>query len=203
MSMFKNENYTDDDREELLTIIENSFGEHSTILHEIVFDYLHIDVVVIPPTQELNFYKLFTIGMGSKKMNTSPQLERAELAVFISPKYDFSINDIKKHWIVNFLKTVARFPFNQNTWLGEGHTVDLSKVGNFGNFSGALLLSLQSEEEAIVLDSNKSINFYLTVPIFYEEMKYKNMKSYDELLDLFDSNGITPVVNFNRINCCK
>lgn len=203
MSMFKNENYTDDDREELLTIIENSFGEHSTILHEIVFDYLHIDVVVIPPTKELNFYKLFTIGMGSKKMNTSPQLERAELAVFISPKYDFSINDIKKHWIVNFLKTVARFPFNQNTWLGEGHTVDLSKVGNFGNFSGALLLSLQSEEEAIVLDSNKSINFYLTVPIFYEEMKYKNMKSYDELLDLFDSNGITPVVNFNRINCCK
>lgn len=199
--------YTNDDRNETLEILENNFGKCVQILHEVVSEDIHIDIAIIGPNEELDFYKIFTIGMASKEMNIpsdlkSQMLERAELAMFISKDMDINIADIKNHWVINCLKTLAHLPFKQNTWLGETHLIELSDSYNYGGFSGALLLSLQSGKDAIVLDSKKRINFYLTVPIFKEEMIYKNQNGYNELLDLFDNNGIEPIVDFNRINCC-
>ncbi len=199
--------YTEDDRNETLEILENNFGKCIQLLHEVVSDDIHIDIAVIGPTKELDFYKVFTIGMASKEMNVPSEfkhqkLERAELAMFISKDMDINIADIKNHWVINCLKTVAHMPFQQNTWVGEAHSIDLSNSDNYGGFSGVLLLSLQSGKDAIVLDSNKRLNFYLTVPIFKEEMNYENQNGFNDLLDLFDNNGIEPIVDFNRINCC-
>ena len=204
---FLNSVYTENDKKEIILDIENHFGSCLTILHEIVSDEIHIDIAVIPPTEEMDFYKLFTIGMGSKKMNTpksfkQQKLERAELAMFISNDWNINPNDVKYHWTINLLKTVARMPFNQNTWIGEGHSIDLVNAENHGGFAGALLLSLQSGDNAIVLNSGKHLNFYLTVPIFKDEMLYKNHNGCDKLLDLFDNNGLTPIIDFNRKHCC-
>lgn len=199
--------YTENDKNEIILDIESQFGSCMTILHEIVSDDIHIDIAVIPPTKEMDFYKLFTIGMGSREMNTpkklkQQKLQRAELAMFISNDWNINTDDVKYHWTIDLLKTIARMPFNQNTWVGEGHSIDLVNAENYGGFSGTLLLSLQSGDNAIVLNSGKHLNFYLAVPIFKNEMLYKNQSGCDKLLDLFDNNGITPIIDFNRKNCC-
>lgn len=211
MNIFNNKQaslfYTDNDRKELLSIIEDCFGKNSCILHEILSDNNQIDIAVIPPTNELNFYKLFTIGMGSKEMNIPSEfkkkhLERAEVCMFISPECAVHIKHIEQHWTVNFLKTITNMPFEQNTWIGHGHSVQFADFNAYGGFNGALLISLQSEEKAIVTDSQKRVNFYLTIPLYTEEINYKNDRGCNAILDLFDNNAITPVVDFNRKNCC-
>lgn len=203
----ENSSYTEIDRKEIILDIEDRFGECMTILHEIVSDDLHIDIAVVPPTDDMDFYKLFTVGMGSKEMNIPKELkrqklQRAELAMFISKDWIINTDNVKYHWSIQLLKTIAHMPFIQNTWIGEEHTIDLLNAEKFGGFSGALLLSLQSGRDAIILNSGKHLNFYLTIPLFKEEMLYKNQNGYDELLDLFDNNGITPINDFKRKNCC-
>ena len=102
--------YTENDKNEIILDIESQFGSCMTILHEIVSDDIHIDIAVIPPTKEMDFYKLFTIGMGSREMNTpkklkQQKLQRAELAMFISNDWNINTDDVKYHWTIDLLKT--------------------------------------------------------------------------------------------------
>lgn len=193
--------YTEKESAQIETALEESFGAIQKIYHEIVSDDVHLDIATVAETADMPFQKLFTIGMGAKKMHvpagiSKKDFERAELALFLT-------EPTNEDWPFTMLKTVARMPFEQNTWVGHGHTVDLGNdlIEGYG-FRGVLLLSLHGNECELKITGGKKINYYLIIPLYPEELQYAQLHGTNALMDRFDENGITPVFDVNRKNCC-
>lgn len=83
-------------------IIEQ-FGEYQEVFHEIVSLDIHLDVIIIPPTEDSNYYKLITMDMGAYKMNVPDQfrqyeLERAELVIYLPPTWNIKSDKEEDYW---------------------------------------------------------------------------------------------------------
>ncbi len=194
--------------------IVKSFGAFDSVLHEIVSPDIHLDVLVIPPTEEYPYYKLVTMGMGAYRMNVPDEfkkykLEHAELVIFLPANWDIKSSDEKDFWPIRHLKNVARLPIYNDTWLGYGHSVsanvDSSPVAEntgFNSFALANAPALNGKSIRLRL-GGKNINFYQLIPLYQEELEYKIENGMDALLDLFAEKVFSPIVNINRENYCK
>ena len=140
--------YPEDEMNIIEAHIAEHFGEFNKVFHEIVSADLHVDIAVIEPTEERDYYTLVTMGMGAHRMNVPPELveyklERSELLICLPPDwkldlgeleiqggdYDDEITDPNHpghenwYWPTRWLKTIARLPMDSNTWIGYGHTI--------------------------------------------------------------------------------
>ena len=43
--------------------IKNTFGEFENVFHELVSPDIHVDICVVPPSEERDYYTLVTMGM--------------------------------------------------------------------------------------------------------------------------------------------
>lgn len=192
--------------------IKEYFGDFEKVYHEIVSPDIHVDIVVIPPSETKEYYTLVTMGMGAHKMNVPKELkkynlERAEIVVYL-PK-DWLIDDKSEEffWPLRWLKDIARLPINDNTWVGFGHTI--SNEGPFAEnteLHGILLLNACGEKDGaarLKLPNKDIVNFYQMYPIYKEEMDYKIENGSDKLRDLFNPEEFTYVVDINRKNYAK
>ena len=104
------------------------FGEARNVLHEIVSDLVHIDVHVIEPRPDRNWWTLFTTGMSDLPMTVPPTADAfrfAELVVALPPEWK------SRRLGVNAACTDDRFSIRaqritrsrgSQTWTGSGHT---------------------------------------------------------------------------------
>lgn len=88
--------YTEEELDQYEKYITDKFGEFKEVFHEIVSPDIHLDILIIPPTKENNYYKLITMGMGAYKMNVPKELkkhelERAELVLCLPPRLEYKI----------------------------------------------------------------------------------------------------------------
>ena len=60
--------YSPDELERLDKHIEKYFGKATTGVHEFFSEDIHVDVSIIPPHEEHNYYTLVTTGMGAFSM---------------------------------------------------------------------------------------------------------------------------------------
>lgn len=204
--------YTEQELDEYESYIQKNYGEYDQVLHEIVSPDIHLDIIMVPPTPEDNYYKLVTMGMGAYAMNVpedlkDQELEHAELVLYLPPDWNLKSQKEKDYWPVRYMKILGRLPLQCDTWLGFGHTVHGDE--NHEPFAGntklntVMLLSacnLLYENLDLRLSTGKKINFYQMFPIYQEELEYKMQHSLDELLDMFDDGDIMPVLNINRKN---
>ena len=115
--------------EEISKHIETHVGKIEFVFHELISDQVHIDVHWVKPTEEKPFHTLITSGMSDKAMNTPEGLDAgkyAELSICLPGDWKISEEDFKdekNYWPVRWLKFLARFPHEYNTWLGFGHTI--------------------------------------------------------------------------------
>ena len=108
--------------------IKNTFGEFENVFHELVSPDIHVDICVVPPSEERDYYTLVTMGMGAHRMNVPEELaeyklERAELAIALPPDWKLdeeSLKDERWYWPIGLLKVLARLPISGDTWLGFG-----------------------------------------------------------------------------------
>jgi len=146
------EMYTEEEMKVVETHIAEHFGKYDVVMHEILSLDIHVDIALIKPTPERNYYTLVTMGMGAHRMNVPPeiakqmteqgfQIDRAELMICLPPDWkieqaEFSTapgNEPEEdpnhpwhenwYWPLRWLKTVARLPKEHNTWLFYGHTI--------------------------------------------------------------------------------
>ena len=105
--------------------ITKYFGHYEHVFHEIVSTDIHLDICVIPPRKDHNYYTLVTFGMGAHRMNvpeelSEKKLERAELLINLPPDWKLSEKDWQEekwYWPIDVLKWVARLPIrDRNTW---------------------------------------------------------------------------------------
>ncbi|MEM9340969.1 MAG: suppressor of fused domain protein, partial [Bacteroidota bacterium] len=115
--------------DEISDHVEKYVGTIETVFHELVSNQVHIDVHWVKPTNERPFHTLVTSGMSDKPMNTPEGAEDckfAELVICLPESWKLSEEDQKNennYWPIRWLKYLARFPHEYNTWFWWGHTI--------------------------------------------------------------------------------
>lgn len=202
--------YSEDEMSAIEQHIKNTFGEFENVFHELVSPDIHVDICVVPPSEERDYYTLVTMGMGAHRMNVPEELaeyklERAELAIALPADWKLdqeSMKDEKWYWPIRLLKSLARLPIASDTWLGFGHTMDNKE--NFAEntkLCAAILTGPQSTEEGgevCTLPGGEEVNFYQVIPLYEDELDYKLEHDVDALLNKM--RGISFVVNPTRQN---
>ncbi len=200
--------YTSEEMDAIGQHIERYFGKYDYVFHERISPDIHVDICMVPPSEDRDYYTLVTMGMGAHRMNVPEELsdyelERAELAIALPNDWKLTKEALQNeqwYWPIRLLKTIARFPGECDTWLGWGHTLD-----NGGPFtehtklSAAMLIGPQCVEdggEVCALPNGEEVNFYQVIPLYQNEMEYKIQRSADDLLDKME--GISFVVHPNR-----
>ena len=209
VSPYRMELYEEEEKDALNAHLEKFFGHSDHVFHEIVSPDIHVDIYIIEPTAEKNYYTLVTLGMGAHWMNVPYELaeyklERAELLIYLPADWDIQGDDEKYYWPLRWLKILARLPLEQDTWLGWGHTVP--NGGPFAEntlLSGVLLINPEDVEDGAAvcqLPSGEEVNFYQVIPLYEEEMNFKIAKGAEALLGKMG--GVNAMVDINRANVC-
>ena len=171
--------YEESEIEALENHIEEYFGKFHNVFHEMISPDIHVDIAIIPPDKGRDFYTLVTMGMGAYKMNIPDglkeyRLERAELMVTLPSDWEINNNAEEWYWPLRWLKILARFPLEENTWLGWGHTIPNGEpFAENTDLSGILLLNPYSDDEragSMALPNGETVNFYQMFPVYEEEM---------------------------------
>ena len=208
VSFSEPEVYTEDEMKVIENHIQQYFGQFENVFHELASPDIHVDICVVPPSEERDYYTLVTMGMGAHRMNVPEELaeyklERAELAIALPKDWKIkkeNFEDEKWFWVVRLLKDLARLPIASDTWLGFGHTMDHEK--NFAEntkLCAAMLTAPQGTEdgsEVCILPSGEEVNFYQVIPLYRDELEYKLARGADALLDKME--GISFVVKPDR-----
>jgi hypothetical protein len=196
--------------------IEKHLGEPELVFHEIISDLVHIDVHIIPPRPERNFYTLVTTGMSARAMKVPEGLEElsyAELLVSLPPDWPLRQEDFKderNYWPVRTLKMFSRMPHEYDTWLGEAHTIPNGDppepYAPNTKLCCAMLappLLVPDEFRELTVTPEMSIHFYGIIPIYQEEIDLKLKRGAEALYDRFDRHKVSELLDVNRKNVGK
>ena len=156
--------------EQIQNFIYENFGgeEDGLIAHELTSEYVHTDVQIVAPEGDNRVF--VTFGMGAREMNAPYSvlgLRRVELLMCASKDLDIYSEDAMK--IVNELVSLSKFPFRENTWLHDGHTIDASDTFKeaFG-FDAFAFIGVDFTK----IDGIGEVDFLLTIPIHKEEREW-------------------------------
>lgn len=190
------EYYSETETAEVSDFIEDTFGEYAEVFHEIVSPDIHIDIAIIPPAENRNYYTLCTMGVGAHRMNVPDQYryeyllaERAELLIYLPADWDLaedSLNDERNYWPIRLLKDFARMPIETDSWVAWGHSLSHPDSEPFADnipYNSALLLCPQPDiydRISLPLSTGKSVDFFQVFPLTSEEMEYKLRCANDE-----------------------
>lgn len=206
--------------EEITKHFEGLFPDREeTVFHEIISDLVHIDVNIRKPNEKSPFYVVYTTGMSDLPMTmpegyeTREDLQYAELFIFLPPTWNPGENlalssDIpeSEYWIIHLIKYLARFPHEYTTWLGYGHTIpngpDYEPLCADTAMSGVVLVQTDGDLGSMETEDGKTINFYMVVPAYQEEIEYKLKYGMKALDDIFSKENLPMVLDIHRENYC-
>ena len=185
----QNLRYTDEEIQCVENHIDTYFGHFENVLHEIVSPDLHIDLAIIPPNEQKDYYTVVTMGMGAFKMNVPENKNdnRMELVMYF-PK-DWNLNSANEHdyWPIRELKTLARFPLMNDTWLSAGHTITngnpFSEYTGYNGFIIANVAAVPPDAYQCTLPNGEDVWFYQAIPLYEEELMYKIDNSAGDLIE--------------------
>ena len=191
--------------------------EEVYVLHERTSETVHSDIFVINPseTADRNYYILLTSGMSALPMNTPAdynEFRYGELMMLLPSSWNMShesFDDEDNWWPIRLLIEMTKYPHEEDTWLGYGHTFARQNEGIFSTgtgFSAAVLLESVTVPEPFLKIRrmfNRHIHILSVIPIYPEELAYKLAHGTNALLERFEEHGIEEVVDNERINTCK
>ncbi|HNS99997.1 MAG TPA: suppressor of fused domain protein [Polyangiaceae bacterium] len=211
----------------LATVVEieahvaRCIGEPAFVWHELVSSLVHVDVHVVLPTENRPYFTLFTTGMSDRPMHVpddvkhGKRLRYAELMLmlpsgwFDDPRSLEELRDERKYWPIRLLKTLARFPHACDTWLAFGHSVPNGNPPapfvEGTKMCFALLVPpvrVPPEFYDLQLSDGRVVNIYGVVPLYPEELQLKVMRGTAALLERFDTQGVTELLDPFRDNTC-
>ena len=170
----------------------------------------HVDVHVVMPTDARPYFILVTSGMSNRAMNVPAGYEESARAeCFLCLPGDWPLSMINRGWRepefawpIFLLQEMARFPFEQETWLGYGHSAPVGRALDAqGRFSGVSLLEpLLMREDFIAVETNEGpgddVIWLLPVfPCTAAEMEMKRARGYAALSERFKACGVTELLD--------
>ena len=207
--------YTEEELDEYEEYVRQHFGPYEKVLHEIVSPNVHLDVIIIPPTEEEDYYKFVTMGAGAYRMNVPEELDpyelwHAEYVIYLPKDWKITSDAPEDYWPIGMLKKIARVPINCDTWLGFGHTIhgdaEQSPFAPNTKLNSFLLLNavgLDRETCSLRMQSGKLIRFYQLAALYQEELEYKMNTDVGALFERFPDEAFPPVIRPDRDNYCE
>jgi len=196
--------------------ITTHIGKIDTVWHELISNILHIDVHQIAPTDERPYWSWVTSGMSDLPMPApegSEYWRHAELMICLPrdwPVQGEEADQERHYWPMRWLKMLARFPHEYETWLAWGHTMPNGDppepFAEDTDFSGIILLSpktVSNDFWSLKVREDKILHFYSLVPLYEEEMNLKLKQGAHHLDDLLEKAKVTELVDINRKNVAK
>lgn len=189
------ETYNDEEWDMISDFIEENFGMFDQVFHEIASPDVQIDICIIPPNEDRDFYTLATIGMGAHEMKVPEELkeyhlEKAELMICLPKDWKIHSEEDKWSWPIRLLKDLAHLSAEEDTWIGWGHTIDNGEAFDESTEQSASMLiypaSFGTCDTSCILSDGSEINFYQIIPLYREEMEFKVENSVEELLKHLD-----------------
>jgi hypothetical protein len=181
------------------------------VIHEIESELVHVDVHVVPPASDRQFWFLFTTGMSALPMTVPRDLDcsrHAELSILLPPDWKLDraswIEDTRWFWPIAELKSAALLPHRFRTWLGEGHTIGgVDPAASFDpstRLSNSIVVyspSLPAEMHALYV-GDLEIELLTLMPVYPEELDHKLRFGLDALLEKFELAGVDDVIDPGR-----
>ena len=208
---FNTELYTEGQLDCIENHIEKYFGKYDNVFHEIVSPDIHVDICIIAPTEERNYYTLVTMGMGAHRMNVpenlkDEKLDRAELLIKLPADWEIHGKGEEWYWPLRWLKVMARLPIEYDTWLGWGHTVPNGEPFAENTKLCCMLLeypyTFGDDSMTCELPDGEYVRFYQMLPLYNEEAEFKVNNGCGALMDRFDDD-FSDVLDINRKNYCE
>ncbi len=204
------------DIEAISAHIERHIGPIEMVWHEILSDLVHIDVMHVAPNKERPFHTLITCGMSARPMNVPLEIADqfgdidprfAELMICLPADWPLSqkaFGNPCHFWPVEWLKRLARFPHEYQTWFFEGHTMpngDPARPFSPDTQLCCMMLvpPLRVPAEFRVLrGEDRAINFFAMMPLYQSEIDFKLKNGGEALLDLCDEHNVDELLDIHR-----
>lgn len=198
--------------------VETHIGPVRNVFHEIVSTHIHLDILVVDPTSQRNYYTLVTCGMGMHPMTVPEGAEAyryAELMLCLPANWtlsDAAFQHEENYWPIRSLKTIARLPHEYNTWLYLAHTIPngnpAEPYADNTKLSGAIISvpsTVPAAREFFTLTAapGKDVHFFSLLPLYKEEMDFKLNQGAETLFEKLEAAGIDELLRADRKNVCK
>ena len=178
--------------------LENRFGAHR--VHELETTEGEIPLLMLDLELKTTVTVLMTNGLSDYKMPVPEKmagLEYNELFFCLPSYWEWEDRtNPAMNWVFDWIQKLAKYVVERQTWFGHGHTLPTNK--NMDSLSPTMkqnhliLLNpilLEDELSAIKVD-DKMINFLAIVPIFADEMDYKQGKGTLKFIQKLQSRGV-------------
>lgn len=196
-------------------------GEPNQVLHEIDSERVHIDIHIVPPQQDFDFYTLMTSGMSERPQTTTADFTRplyTELMLCLPADWPLdqeSLRDEMFYWPIRCLKHLARYPHEHGTFLYPSHTIPngnpLTELGPGIDFKGILILRpilfdadfcTLSYKVKNAQNVTRKVEVLSVIPLYSEELDYKLKHGLDALIEHFEAIGLSELLDPERPNVC-
>lgn len=178
------------------------FGPHETVMHELVSEVIHLDLVPIHATEERPFHVVCTMGMSAVPMTVPEDSDLpayAELLIVLPPDWGLDEDSIQQDeffWPLGWLKQIAHIPSDYDTFLAPGHTIPTGEPAEpipgtgFVCFMVLPLIMAENDSAGEVGINDKTIAFFQVIPLYPEEMELKLEEGVDALLERFEESEL-------------
>lgn len=198
--------------------VEKYIGKIDTVMHEIVSDLIHLDILVVKPTLERNYYSFVTCGMSDLPMAVPEGAENfkfAELMICLPGNWNVTQEAFQQeehYWPIRWLKILARLPHEYATWLYLAHTVPNGNspqpYASNTKLSGMILAlpSITSDPKdffTLTLPNQNQVHFFSLIPIYKEEMDLKLEQGADHLFEKLQKAGVNEILDIKRRNVAQ
>ncbi len=175
--------YSLDQINDILAYTDACFGDpdgesNDWIVHEIQSEYIHTDVKIYNADEQRRTF--VTCGMSARNMSSPDEMPcRTELVMHASPQLDNTKDGLLA---AKELTRMSKFPFRNDTWFGEGHTINLSPAFHerFG-FDAVVFADILDPYE---LNGVGEVRFLNIVPIYNEELEWIKKNNPFTFLDI-------------------
>lgn len=113
------------------------------------------------------------------------------------------------NWVFYWIQRLAKFVVQEETWFGHGHTMPCGKEMNplsstmkQNNFMLADPMLLEQEMASVMVDG-KDIHFLSIIPLYKNEIDYKQSKGTFKFMQKLVNNGITEKLDDYRGSAMK
>ena len=195
--------------------IDQYFGIYTQILTDYSNPEYPIEITIIPPRLEHDYYTLVTVGLSRHRMGfpeerREEKLERAELLINLPRDWKLTKADCREerwNWPIRMLLATARFAM-EDPEVGLESRTTLSKgeedapLVEDTDLRGEILLcpGVFGEDSFFCrLPDGDEVNFYQVIPLYWEELQYKLEHGSDALLDLCPDESLE-VIDPHRLN---
>jgi hypothetical protein len=192
--------------------IQRWWGDAPRVFHEIMSEYAHIDLHLVPATPDRQHHVVITTGMSDRPMIDSKGVEHyCELLMALPPDWPIEkekFNDERIWWPFRQLKSTARFPHVVKTLIWYSHTVCNENPPRPFHASvpfcgGILSIPVLCPKEAWSLHvrPDKQVFFFAWIPLFENELKFAWNNGSKSLFDKLDKIDATELIDVHRKSC--